>query len=157
MKIMENKWYLFILPRNVCSDFRYWMKGMLVLLLFLFLSSTDTFGQQSTVSGTVKDQQGNTLIGVTVLVKGTSFGALTDVDGKYTVQNVPDNATLVFSFVGMTPQEVPVGGRTTVDIAMAEGAIGLDEIVVVGYGTQTKKTLSGAVSNVNEAALQTSV
>ena len=157
MKIMENKWNLFILPKTVCSDFRYWMKGMLVLLLFLFISSPHTFGQQSTVSGSVKDQQGNPIIGVTIQVKGTSFGALTDVDGKYTVQNVPDNGTLVFSFVGMTTQEVPVGGRTSIDITMAEGAIGLDEIVVVGYGTQTKKTLSGAVSSINNEKLTTTI
>jgi TonB-linked SusC/RagA family outer membrane protein len=133
------------------------MKRILVLLLFIFLSSAGTFAQQASVSGTVKDPQGNPITGATVLVKGTSYGTLTDIDGKYTVQTVVDNSILVFSFIGMTTQEVLVGGRSTVDITLAEGAIGLDEIIVVGYGTQTKKTLSGAVSSVSEAALQSSV
>ena len=99
MKIMENRWNLFILPKNLCSVFNHRMKRILVLLLFIFLSSAGTFAQQASVSGTVKDSQGNPITGATVLVKGTSYGTLTDIDGKYTVPTVLDNSILVFSFM----------------------------------------------------------
>ena len=94
--------------------------------------------QQQMVSGTVTDEKGNPLIGVTVLVKGTTNGSITDATGKYTVNNVPQNATLVFSFVGMTPQEIPSNNQLMIDVMLKEEAVGLDEVIVIGYGT-TKK------------------
>jgi len=103
--------------------------------------------QQVAISGKVSDQQGAPLTGVTVAVKGTKVGTITNASGKYILKNVPNNATLVFSFVGMTPQEIALNGKTVVDVVMAETSIGLDEVVVVGYGTQKKANLTGAVAS----------
>lgn len=103
-------------------------------------------GQQRPISGTVTENDGNTLPGVTVLVKGTNQGTITNMDGVYSFSNVPDNATLLFSFVGMKTEEVEVGTQTTIDITMEPDAIGLDEVVAVGYGTKKKINLTGAIS-----------
>ena len=111
--------------------------------------------QQNAISGTVTDVNGSPLIGVTVQVKGTTIGTATDVDGKYTLNNLPENnPTLIFSFVGMTLQEVRANGRVMIDITMAEEAIGLNEVVVIGYGTQKKVNLTGAVSSVDSKVLE---
>jgi TonB-dependent starch-binding outer membrane protein SusC len=99
------------------------------------------------VTGRVLDEKGAGLPGVNVVVKGSSTGTQTDPDGRYTI-TAPDNATLVFSFIGYTSQEVAVGGRTTVDVNLAPDATALSEVVVVGYGTQRKTDLTGAVARV---------
>ncbi len=104
--------------------------------------------KQQAVSGTVTDSGGEPLPGVTVMVKGTTQGTVTNADGDYTLPNVPENSTLVFSFVGMSTQEVEVGSQTRIDISLTQDAIGLDEVIVVGYGTQKKADLTGAVSAV---------
>ncbi len=104
------------------------------------------------VSGRLTDENGSGLPGVNVLVKGTSQGTQTDAVGRYTLPNVPDGATLVFSFVGYTVQEVAVGNRTTIDAQLAPNGR-LDEVVVVGYLAQDRQNVSSAVSalNVKEA------
>ncbi|MCG6190329.1 TonB-dependent receptor [Maribellus maritimus] len=110
--------------------------------------STDGEQLSERVTGKVTDNNGQPLPGVTVLVKGTTNGTVTDADGQYILSNVPEDATLQFSFVGMLKQEVLVGNQTIIDVAMTEDAIGLDEVMVVGYGTQKKADLTGAVSAV---------
>ena len=100
------------------------------------------------VSGKVSDSSGSPLPGVTVVVKGTTQGTITDADGNYSISNVPSDATLVFSFVGMKTQEIVVEGKTTINVTMAEEAIGIEEVVAVGYGTQIKANLTGAVTQV---------
>jgi TonB-dependent starch-binding outer membrane protein SusC len=109
--------------------------------------------QQQKITGTATDEKGNPVAGVTVLVKGTTIGALTDATGKYTIDNAPLNATLIFSFVGMTTQEIPSNGQILIDVVLKEVAIGLDEVVVVGYGTQRKVTLTGSVSAIKSKEL----
>ncbi|MCD7937213.1 MAG: TonB-dependent receptor plug domain-containing protein, partial [Tannerellaceae bacterium] len=99
------------------------------------------------VSGTVVDHAGIPLIGVSVAVKGTTNGTVTNLDGEYSL-NVPDNAILVFTYIGFRPQEIVVGNQSVIHIDMAEDTQTLDEVVVVGYGTQKKVNLTGAVSNV---------
>lgn len=94
--------------------------------------------QQITVRGRVRDTQGNPLPGVTVIIKGTNQGTITDTEGLYSLQNVPNNAVLVFSFVGMQTLEIPVSGKQQIDVVMEEETIALGEVVVVGYGTQKK-------------------
>jgi hypothetical protein len=103
--------------------------------------------QQLKVSGKVTDSNTRELlIGATVVVKGTNTGATTSTDGTYTI-NVPDgSAILVFSFIGYTTQEVNVSGRTTLDVALIPVTTGLEEVVVVGYGTQKKETMTGSIS-----------
>ncbi len=100
------------------------------------------------VIGRIVDEKGTGLPGVNVLVKGTSNGTQTDADGRYTIQ-APDGATLVFSFVGYTTQEVAVGGRSTVDAALALDAKSLTDVVVVGYLAQDRQNVSSAVSSPN--------
>ncbi|MGQ7870736.1 TonB-dependent receptor [Sunxiuqinia sp. sy24] len=107
-----------------------------------------------TIRGKVADGQGEPLPGVTVIVKGTTIGSVTDFDGNYILSNVPDDATLVFSFIGMKTQEIAVAGKTSIDVTLAEEAIGLDEVVAIGYGTSTKRNLTTAVSTVDAEKLK---
>lgn len=100
------------------------------------------------ISGRIVDEKGAGLPGVNVIVKGTTTGAQTDADGRYTIQ-APDNATLVFSFVGYASQEVAVGNRSTVDVALAPDSKSLTDVVVVGYLTQDRQNVTSAVSNLN--------
>uniref|UniRef100_UPI003217ED0D TonB-dependent receptor n=1 Tax=uncultured Draconibacterium sp. TaxID=1573823 RepID=UPI003217ED0D len=102
--------------------------------------------QQKSVSGIVTDENGEPLPGVTVLIKGTTNGTVTNFDGEYTLTNFPIGATLQFSFVGMRTQEVIVDSQTTVDITLLADAIGIEEVVAVGYGIQKKATLTGSVA-----------
>lgn len=104
--------------------------------------------QDEKVSGVVKDETGIPLIGVSVIVKGTSNGVVSDLNGKFTI-NVPKNGTLVFSYIGMKPVEVPVNGKSSVNVIMEENSQEIDEVVVIGYGTVKKSNLSGAVSSVS--------
>lgn len=118
-----------------------------LLLLFSLVIAHDSFGQNVPVSGTVLDDMGQPLPGVNVVIKGTTNGTVTDLDGKYSLE-VPEDAVLVFTFVGFTTQEVPLNGRSTIDISLAEDLGDLDEFVVVGYGIQRKSDLTGAISSV---------
>lgn len=104
--------------------------------------------QQKSISGKVTDNTGASLPGVSVVVKGTTTGVITDIDGKYTLPKVPDIATLQFSFVGMKTSEVAVFGKTTIDVVLAEETIGIDEVVAIGYGIVKKSDLTGAVGSV---------
>ncbi len=104
--------------------------------------------QKKTISGRVNDSAGIPLPGVTVVIKGTASGTVTDFEGNYSIANVPGDATLVFSFVGMKTQEIAVAGKAKVDVKMEADAIGIEEVVAVGYGVQKKVNLTGAVSTV---------
>lgn len=110
--------------------------------------------QQKAVSGKVTDSSGAPLPGVTVVIKGTTQGTITGNDGGYSFPNVPGDASLVFSFVGMRMQEVPVDGRTRIDVAMSEETYGLDEVVAIGYGTQKKMTVTGSIATVKGDELE---
>lgn len=104
--------------------------------------------QQKMVSGKVTDSSGGSLPGVSVAVKGTTNGTITDSDGNFKLLNLPVNAFLQFSFVGMKTQEIKVGSQTTIDIVLAVETVGIEEVVAVGYGTQRKKDLTGALSSI---------
>ena len=105
-----------------------------LLTLLVALISLSVSAQNVTVKGTVKDKTGETVIGASVVEKGnTSNGTITDIDGNYTI-SVPANATIVFSYVGMTTQEASVKGKTQIDIVMEDDAQALEEVVVIGYG-----------------------
>ncbi len=102
---------------------------------------------QKKVSGKITDHSGTTLPGVSVVVKGTTNGAITDADGNFSILNIPDNAILQFSFVGMKTQEITVGKKSSLTIVMDEQTIGLEEVVAVGYGTQKKVATTSAISS----------
>jgi TonB-dependent SusC/RagA subfamily outer membrane receptor len=104
--------------------------------------------QNKTIKGKVTDSSGSPLPGVTVVVKGTTNGNITDTNGNYSLSNIPENATLQFSFVGMKAQEVAVGTKTTINVTLAEETVGIEEVVAVGYGTQKKVNLTGSISTV---------
>jgi len=105
--------------------------------------------QEITISGRVADSSGSPLPGVTIVLKGTTHGTITDGDGNYSISEVPSDATLVFSFVGMTTKEIPVSGETSIDVVLVEDAIGIEEVVAIGYGTMKKSDLTGAVSSID--------
>jgi TonB-linked SusC/RagA family outer membrane protein len=124
---------------------------LLTTCLHLFAASgnlPDINQQKQSVTGKVVDSSGVPLPGATVVIKGSETGIVTDNDGNYTLNQVPENATLIFSFVGMETQEVPVSGRTTINIAMAEESVGLEDLIVVGYGVQKKVNVVGSVSSI---------
>jgi TonB-linked SusC/RagA family outer membrane protein len=118
----------------------------LVLLCFLFIQSA--FAQNATVKGKVTDASNSeTLIGVSVIVKGTTNGTQTDANGNYSI-NAPSNATLVFSYIGYSAQEVPVNGQTTVNVKLNSSASQLQQVIVIGYGTQKKIDNTGSIATV---------
>ena len=127
------------------------MKLKIATVINLLLFSFVLFAQQQiTVTGTVTEEAtGYPAIGVTVLVKGTAIGTVTDMDGNYTLDNVPVNATIVFSYIGMLTVEEPLNGRSTVNVIMSEDVQALDEVVVIGYGTARKRDLTGSIVSVN--------
>jgi TonB-linked SusC/RagA family outer membrane protein len=102
--------------------------------------------QQKSVSGKVTDSSGLPLPGVSVVIKGTTNGTITDAEGNYSLANVPTNAILQFSFVGMKTQEIAVGGKTSINISLADETIGIEEVVAVGYGTQKKVSTTSPIS-----------
>ncbi|XLS28747.1 SusC/RagA family TonB-linked outer membrane protein [Flavobacteriaceae bacterium M23B6Z8] len=117
------------------------LKSLVILGAFLCFGMT----QAQTVSGTVSDANGP-LPGASILVKGTTNGTQSDFDGNYTLNNVDSNAVLVFSYVGFATQEIAVNGRSTINVTLQEDAQALDEIVVIGYGTQQIRDATGAVA-----------
>lgn len=110
--------------------------------------------QTKTVQGKVTDSKGEPLPGVTVVVKGSTSGTITGSDGTYILTDVPSNAVLVFSFVGMRVQEINVEGKNSIDVRLEEETIGIEEVVAIGYGTQKKVNLTGAVATVNSDVLE---
>ena len=139
-----------------------WMRvfplSILLIIGLLFSAGATPAGEQSsqqqrTVSGTVTDEQGLPLPGVTIVVQGTTQGTVTNSNGVYTIDNIPPDATLVFSFVGMLSQEIPVSNRNTINVTMAADAIGIEEVVAIGYGVQRKRLTTGANINVSSDQL----
>ena len=131
--------------------------GKLQRLFLVALFSVLAIGaaaQSKTVSGTVTDKTGETVIGASVVVKGTTNGTITDIDGKFTISNVPDNGIIQVSFVGYKTQDIPAGGKSVFHITLEEDAEILDEVVVVGYGVQKKSDVTGALTQVTEKTIK---
>jgi TonB-linked SusC/RagA family outer membrane protein len=111
-------------------------------------------GQRIKVAGKVTDTGGQPLPGVTVVVKGTTQGTTSDAGGNYSLLSVPDNATLVFSFVGMRTQEIAVAGKQQINVTLEEEVFGMEEVVVVGYGIQKKSDVTGTVASLPQERLE---
>jgi len=122
------------------------------------LNPTGSGSQQygSKVKGTVKSASGESLPGVSVVIKGTSIGTITDLDGIYELSNVSSDATLVFSFVGMKMQEVAVGNKAAINVVLEEETIGIEEVVAVGYGVMKKSDVTGSMVSINANKLDKS-
>jgi TonB-dependent starch-binding outer membrane protein SusC len=125
----------------------------MLLLLVSFILVTSIFAQESVITGVIMDESGEPLIGATVAIEGTSKGTTTDLNGKYSL-SVPQNATLVFTFVGYLPQKVAVAGQSLINVKLKSDVKKLDEIVVVGYGTQRKKDVTGSIVSVNNEGIR---
>ncbi|MDR0348274.1 MAG: TonB-dependent receptor [Tannerella sp.] len=134
------------------SRTRHYAFSCLFTVLLFTLLPVALFAQQIRVTGVVVDSSKDPVIGVNVLLRGTTIGATTDIDGKY-VLDAPGNGILVFSYLGMHQQEVPVNGRTTINVTLEEDAKLIDEVVVVGYGTMKKSDLTGSVGTVTTEEL----
>ena len=115
----------------------------LLLSVFCFVAYA-----QKTVTGTVKDAAGEPMIGVSIIVDGTTIGGVTDFDGNFSIKDVPENGVLKISYIGYKDQKIAVADKSSFNVTMLEDAASLDEIVVVGYGTMKKKDLTGSVASV---------
>jgi len=125
----------------------------------IMLSETESASEWATqqpraISGKVTDSSGAPLPGVTILIKNTSNGTITDINGNYEIPNVPANSILIFSFVGMKSREIAITGEKTINVQLDEETVGLEEVVAVGYGTQKKVNLTGAVTQVSSKILE---
>ena len=134
------------------TNVSYLVKDRQIILTTATISAAEQ-AQQKRISGKVTDSSGSLLPGVSVVVKGTTTGVITDNNGAYSIPNVPGNATLQFSFVGMKTNEIPVGNQTTINTSLEEETIGIEEVVAVGYGTTKKASLTGSVTAVKGESL----
>ncbi|MCL1932536.1 MAG: TonB-dependent receptor [Candidatus Azobacteroides sp.] len=119
----------------------------------MLFCATSVFGQTNTVTGTITDETGEPLIGASVVVKGTTNGSITDVNGKYTLQQVSAQSTLVFTYIGYLTHEVLAGSQRTINVQLKEDTQRLDEVVVVGYGSQTKRDITASVAVIDTKKL----
>jgi len=134
-----------------------WTRMLLSMVLLLVLTTGMAFGQKKSISGKVTDSSGMGIPGAAVVVKGTTTGVTTDMDGKFTLSLPDDAKTLDISFVGMISQEVVIDTKSVYNVILADETIGLEEVVAVGYGTQTKREISGSVVNVSEKSFNKGV
>ncbi|HSM62555.1 MAG TPA: TonB-dependent receptor plug domain-containing protein, partial [Gillisia sp.] len=130
------------------------MKRFTCLLIFLFGGIISMYSQSIAVQGTVTDENNIPLLGVNVLVKNESRGTTTDFDGNFSVENLKAGDVLQFSYIGFLPQEVRISNNETLSITMKADADSLDEVVVIGYGTQQRKDITGAVSVVSSKTIE---
>lgn len=172
---MKKNGYVLTDSLQIAQSFNWAMLRKLIFLLFLSLSTSLVMtgeskirlnqdveddknsennllqqNQQKTITGIISDSQGQPLPGVTVQVKGTTLGALTDASGRFQISNVPQNSVLVVSFIGMTTKEIPIGNQTEINVTLSESTLNLEEVVVIGYGTQRRQEVTGAVGSVKE-------
>src|SRR5215218_9488531 len=138
----------------LCAAQSYCQKIAFLLIAFFLPLFLLARASPPSVSGIVTDSKNNPLFGVSVLVKGTAKGTTTGTDGRFLLNDVPDNGVLVFSSTGFTTQEVSLKGKTSINLSLQESASALNEIVVIGYGTRQKKDVTGAVSQVKVTQLE---
>ena len=121
----------------------------LLLLVLVFISGMSYSVAQNAVTGTVTDENGEGVPGANIIIKGTSNGTITDMDGGFTL-NASSSDVLVVTYVGYSTVEIPVGSQSSINVSLSEDIAALDEIVVTGYGTQERKEITSAVTSLNE-------
>lgn len=129
------------------------MKNLICIYLLLLLTQF-VVAQSATITGTVLDSEGEKLFGVSIVEKGTINGTVTDIDGSYSITVRDLSAVLTFSYIGFATMDVPINGRTNVHVELAADVAILDDVVVVGYGTQRKKDVTGAVSTISSQSIE---
>jgi len=117
------------------------------------ISNGTIIQKQNPISGKVTDSSGSALPGVSIVIKGTTTGTITDVNGNYFISIVPDNSILLFSFMGMKTQEITIAGKSTINVTLAEESFGIEEVVAIGYGTKKKIDVLGSVASVSSEDL----
>lgn len=117
----------------------------------LFQQTNKSVGAKKKVTGRIVDENDEPLIGASVIIKGSTQGTITNIDGEYTLEDVPEKATLTVSYVGYIPASVAVNGKNAINVVLQEDSKTLEEVVVIGYGTVKKKDLTGAVGSVGGA------
>jgi len=127
------------------------MKKLIVVLCTILTAIT--VHAQHTITGTVTDQESTPLIGANVVIKGTSIGEITDLDGNYSLEVPDEYNTLIFTYIGYTNFEIDINGQTQLDVTLSEGQL-IDEVVITGYGVQDKKSITGSVSTINSAQIE---
>ncbi|HCY42509.1 MAG TPA: SusC/RagA family TonB-linked outer membrane protein [Prolixibacteraceae bacterium] len=131
------------------------MKRIALLLAFFAIGMNILWAQTRDITGSVTSaDDGGSMPGVSISVKGTSMGTITDMNGKYSIKIPTDTKTLVFSFVGMTTQEITIGNQTTINVQLKSEDVTVDEVVIVAYGTAKKESLTGAISTVNSKSIE---
>jgi TonB-linked SusC/RagA family outer membrane protein len=154
MNLKESiTWHVF---KKICPTRT--IGGLYLIAVILFLNVFQIFAysssqQDKTITGTVTDQAGSPIPGASVAVVGTTTGAVTDMEGKFSIVLPEGAGTLSFSFVGMTTQEIEIGNQTIINVTLEESTTALDEVVVIGYGTIKKSHLTGAISKVKNEGL----
>lgn len=147
---VENQTINAILDKILgAADLQYKIVDRYIIITDENGNNPNSFANQQSlkrISGKVTDTNGNFLPGVSVVVKGTTNGTITDANGNYFLSNVPENATLLFSFVGMKGQEVSAGNKTSINVVLEEETFGIEEVVAVGYGTMKKSDVTGSLS-----------
>lgn len=138
--------------KNLWGKF-HWIAFLVVVQLFFTFSA---IAQQQTVTGKVTEADtGEALPGVNIVIKGTTTGTVTDVDGNFRLNvNNPQTDVLIFRFIGFSEQEIPVNGRTTINVEMQSATFGIEEVVAIGYGTVQRRDITGSVASVSGEALQ---
>lgn len=131
----------------------YFIQWLFLTALFSLVTMSG-YAQSKTVTGKIIDSTGEPVIGASVLVKGTTNGVISDIDGNFSIQGVANDAILQISFVGYKAQDIPVAGKTKIDVTLVEDTEMLDEVVVVGYGVQKKSDVTGALSHVGSEELE---
>ncbi|MFA5533024.1 MAG: TonB-dependent receptor [Mariniphaga sp.] len=155
MKKCKNRYgtnpFLQFFKKLKITVFLLFLSGSCLLALSSYANANEgisaSTAQQNQISGKVTNTTGEPMPGVSVIIKGTTTGTVTDVNGNYTLP-ASSSDILVFSFIGMKSQEIPVGNRSSINILLEELTIGVEEVVVIGYGTREKKDLTGAVSQI---------
>ena len=143
--------------QHVTTNFHQLVSCLCFSLVFSMLTTAAGYAQTFNVSGTISGAgDGLSLIGANVLVKGTASGTITDLDGNYSIDVRSNNDTLIFSYTGYLPQEIPIAGRNVIDVVLSENVSQLNEVVVVGYGTQSRAKLTTSVAKLDTRVLETS-
>jgi len=132
------------------SPGRKWMGKFLSMVLLMVLLTGMAFAQQKTVKGNVIDETGTPVPGATVIVKGTTTGTVTDMDGKFSINVPAASKALIVSFIGMKPQEIVVGNQSSITVKMISETIGIDEVVAIGYSTATRKNVASAIAKIGD-------
>ncbi|MBN2520234.1 MAG: TonB-dependent receptor [Bacteroidales bacterium] len=127
----------------------------IVIILLICFTHLTAFSQGRVITGKVTDPGGEGLPGVSIIVKGTTLGTITDYEGNYSLSNVDEDAILVYSYIGYISQEISTSGKTTIDLVLEEDIMELEEIVVLGYGTAKKKDLTGSLASLKEEDFNT--